>query len=82
MFQEVSRAMNNLLYYYFAENTSSFECDFNNGKLDWFEFFCFTCTRRIKGFTNRDITFLYNFQDRFWNTLLGKITLIFNAIYM
>ena len=51
--------------------------DVNNSKFDYFAwFFRFNCTRRIKGFTNRDITFLYDSQDRFWNTLLEQITLI------
>ena len=71
--------------------------DVNNDKF-YFSFdFCFSCARQIKEFTNQDITFLYDLQDRFWNTLLGEITLIrksdqpplfnltikeFNAIHM
>ena len=43
--------------------------DVNNSKFDYF-------TRRIKGLTNRDIAFLYNLQDRFWNTLLGELRCI------
>ena len=51
-------------------NNGRFKCYF---RLIFRLILAYICTRRIKRFTNRGITFLYNLQDQFWNMLFGDM---------